>query len=69
VLRFWIRDPQKGLTNIRGMVLLALWDKFKEHGVQIPFPHREIIMKTPVEVAAGSTSAPGEGGGGDTDSK
>jgi small-conductance mechanosensitive channel len=45
VLRFWIHDPQQGLTNIRGKVLLALWDSFKEHGVSIPYPHREIIMK------------------------
>ena len=49
-LRFWIDDPQSGLTNIRGKVLLALWDKFKEHGIGIPFPHREVIMKTPVIV-------------------
>ena len=49
-LRFWIDDPQSGLTNIRGKVLLALWDKFKEHGINIPFPHREVIMKTPVTV-------------------
>jgi small-conductance mechanosensitive channel len=45
VLRFWIHDPQQGLTNVRGKVLLALWDTFKENGVDIPFPHREIIMK------------------------
>jgi small-conductance mechanosensitive channel len=51
LLRFWIRDPQKGLTNIRGKVLLALWDAFKAHGVQIPYPHREIIMKAPVRVS------------------
>jgi small-conductance mechanosensitive channel len=50
LLRFWIRDPQNGLTNIRGKVLLAVWDKFKEHGINIPFPHREIIMRTPVDV-------------------
>jgi small-conductance mechanosensitive channel len=48
VLRFWIRDPQNGLTNIRGQVLLALWDAFKEHGIKIPYPHREVIFKTPV---------------------
>ena len=46
-LRFWIRDPQQGLTNIRGKVLLALWDTFKEHGITIPYPHREVIIKTP----------------------
>ncbi|WP_346914612.1 mechanosensitive ion channel domain-containing protein [uncultured Roseibium sp.] len=45
VLRFWIDDPQKGLTNVRGQVLLALWDTFKENGINIPYPHREIIMK------------------------
>ncbi|WP_428644806.1 mechanosensitive ion channel family protein [Roseibium sp.] len=45
VLRFWIHDPQQGLTNIRGKVLLALWDTFKENNIGIPYPHREIIMK------------------------
>ncbi|MDH6231804.1 small-conductance mechanosensitive channel [Mesorhizobium soli] len=45
VLRFWIRDPQQGLTNVRGNVLLALWDTFKENGIEIPYPHRELIMK------------------------
>lgn len=45
VLRFWIHDPQQGLTNVRGKVLLALWDTFKKHGIQIPYPHREVIMK------------------------
>jgi small-conductance mechanosensitive channel len=50
VLRFWIDDPQNGLTNIRGKVLLALWDAFKEHGISIPYPHREVIMRTPVEI-------------------
>jgi small-conductance mechanosensitive channel len=45
ILRFWISDPREGLTNVRGTVMLALWDTFKEHGITIPFPHREVIMK------------------------
>ncbi|BCG95379.1 mechanosensitive ion channel family protein [Mesorhizobium sp. 131-2-1] len=45
VLRFWIRDPQQGLTNVRGKVLLALWDTFKANGISIPYPRREIIMR------------------------
>ena len=49
-LRFWISDPSNGLTNVRGQVLMALWDAFKAAGISIPFPHREIIIKTPVEV-------------------
>jgi small-conductance mechanosensitive channel len=55
LLRFWISDPQMGLTNIRGKVMLALWDTFKEHGISIPFPHREVIMKTPVTVRTEET--------------
>jgi small-conductance mechanosensitive channel len=47
-LRFWISDPQMGLTNIRGKILMALWDAFKEHGIGIPYPHREIIVRTPI---------------------
>lgn len=42
ILRFWIRDPTGGLTNIRGNVYLALWDAFQEHDISIPFPQREV---------------------------
>ena len=51
ILRFWIRDPTEGLTNIRGNVFLALWDTFTENGISIPFPQRE------VKVLDGSTLA------------
>lgn len=47
VLRFWIKDPQNGLTNIRGQVLLALWDSFKANDIRIPYPHREVILSNP----------------------
>lgn len=42
ILRFWIRDPTEGLTNVRGGVFLALWDTFKQNGVSIPYPQREV---------------------------
>ncbi|MGC1504935.1 MAG: mechanosensitive ion channel domain-containing protein [Sulfitobacter sp.] len=44
ILRFWIKDPTGGLTNIRGNVFLALWDTFQENGISIPFPQREVLM-------------------------
>ena len=47
VLRFWIKYPQNGLTNIRGQVLLALWDSFKANDIKIPYPHREVILNNP----------------------
>ena len=51
ILRFWIRDPTGGLTNIRGNVYLALWDAFQENGISIPFPQREVRMLEGSEMA------------------
>ena len=53
-LRFWISDPRNGVTNVRGQVLMALWDAFKEAGISLPFPHREILVRTPIEIVAAS---------------
>ncbi len=41
-LRFWINDAEKGVTNVKGAVMLSLWDAFKEHNIKIPYPHREV---------------------------
>jgi len=43
-LRFWIRDPVDGVTNVRGQVLLALWDTFKSEGIEIPYPVRDVRL-------------------------
>ena len=43
-LRFWIKDAESGVTNIKGLVMMSLWDMFKDHGIEIPYPHREIYM-------------------------
>ena len=47
VLRFWIDDAAKGLTNVRGQVYLALLDAFKEQGITLPFPQREVRLVNP----------------------
>lgn len=57
LLRFWIRDPHEGLANVRGAVLIGLWDAFKEAGIKIPYPHREVILRTS-EGEGGGTSRP-----------
>lgn len=46
VLRFWIQDPELGVTNIRGEAFLGLWDAFKKHGIEIPYPHREVLLRS-----------------------
>ena len=43
-LRFWIQDAEQGITNVKGQVMLALWDAFKKHNIDIPYPHREVFV-------------------------
>ncbi len=54
ILRFWIRDPTEGLTNIRGNVYLALWDAFKANGISIPFPQREVRIMGDAPLSKGT---------------
>jgi small-conductance mechanosensitive channel len=52
LLRFWIGDPANGVRNVTGDVYLALWDSFREHDIELPFPQREIrITELPAELA------------------
>ena len=52
LLRFWIQDPANGVANIKGAVLLGLWDAFKEHGIEIPFPQRDVRIRDVPSAAA-----------------
>lgn len=46
ILRVWIEDPQNGLGNVRGQILLALWDKLHEHDIEIPYPQRDMHWRS-----------------------
>ena len=45
-LRIWISDPQNGVSNVSSAVRLAIWDTFKEHDIEIPFPQRDVHIKS-----------------------
>lgn len=45
-LRFWIRDPEGGLGNVQGDVFLRILDKFREAGVEIPYPQRDVRVRS-----------------------
>ena len=49
-LRLWINDPRNGVSNVKSDVFLRLWDKFHEHGIEIPFPQRDLHLRTPSEL-------------------
>jgi small-conductance mechanosensitive channel len=49
-MRIWIRDPRNGVSNIKSAVLLRVWDKFHENGIEIPYPQRDLHLIAPTEV-------------------
>ena len=45
-IQAWIRDPEAGVGNVRSEVLKAIWWAFKEEGIEIPFPQRDLYIKS-----------------------
>ncbi len=45
-LRFWINDPAKGVSNVRSDVMLGIWDTLKANNIEIPFPQRDLHIKS-----------------------
>lgn len=45
-LRIWIADPANGVANVKSAVLLAVWDAFKANGIEIPFPQRDLHIRS-----------------------
>jgi small-conductance mechanosensitive channel len=41
-LGFWISDPGEGTGGIRSEINLAIWRSFRAHGIEFPFPQREV---------------------------
>ncbi len=49
-LRAWIRDPQNGVSNIKSEIRFAIWDKFKDGGIEFPFPQRDVHLSADAPV-------------------
>ena len=52
-LRVWLSDPQEGVGNVRSDINLAIWRGFKEAGITIPFPQRDVHLHQAIEPGAG----------------
>ena len=45
-VRFWIADSEAGVRNVCSNVYLEIWKRFQEHDVEIPFPQRDLHIKS-----------------------
>lgn len=45
-MRFWIQDPMNGRANVTSDMLVRIWDKFKENGIEIPYPQRDLHLRS-----------------------
>lgn len=43
-VRFWVDDPHNGVNNVGSDVMLAVWDKFRENGIDIPMRHQDVLI-------------------------
>ena len=43
-LGFWIADPEEGKGGVTSDVNRAVWRAFRDNGIEIPFPQRELRM-------------------------
>lgn len=49
-IRFWIEDPEEGISSVRSEVYKRVWKLFQEHGIKIPFPQREITLENSEQI-------------------
>ena len=43
-LVLWINDPEEGQQNLRSEINLAIWRRFQEAGIEIPYPQRVVKL-------------------------
>jgi len=49
-LRVWIEDPQSGMANVRSDINIAIWRAFKQAGIVIPYPQRDLHIRSGLDV-------------------
>ncbi len=45
-IRLWIADANNGVSNVKSDIMLNVWDRFRENGIEIPFPQRDLHIRS-----------------------
>ena len=46
IIHVWITDPEAGIGNVKSEVLKKLWHLFQDHDIEIPFPQRDLNLRS-----------------------
>ncbi len=49
LLVFWVDNVRDGRWRPQSDVMFTIWDAFKEHGIEIPFPQQDIHIRSGLE--------------------
>jgi small-conductance mechanosensitive channel len=44
-VRVWINDPQNGLGSVKSDLFWGIWQRFRDHGIEMPYPQRDVHLK------------------------
>jgi len=45
-VRVWINDPQNGIGSVKSDLFWGIWQRFRDHGLEIPYPQRDVHLKS-----------------------
>jgi len=45
-LRVWINDPQHGIHSVKSELFWGIWQRFRDHSIEIPYPQRDVHLKS-----------------------
>ena len=60
-LRVWINDPQNGLGSVKSDLHWGIWERFQDQGIEMPFPQREVNLKSIPEITIRTGGGPKAG--------
>jgi small-conductance mechanosensitive channel len=49
-VRVWINDPRNGIASVKSNLFWGIWRQFRDHGIEMPYPQRDVHLKSIPEI-------------------
>jgi small-conductance mechanosensitive channel len=44
--RVWINDPQTSIASVKSDLFWGIWQRFRDHGIEMPYPQRDVHRRS-----------------------